>query len=299
MHWIDIVVIAFLGIFALIGLWKGFFNGLFSLCSIFVSFLIAMNTANWFANLIRKLVDIDGWFDHFLSDTCNVGDSMVIFGASYPREKVAAFLTVLISGIIIFILLRCIIALLKKMFENITKNSATIGLLNRIFGAVLGVAKSGVLVVLVLGICSIITSLGIPKLSDGISSTLESTKFTNFVYGYVDKFVDGKMDGKSFNEIIDGVFNEDDANKQDDATSIEVIYASGKDYYEFVVGEEVDYSKIYISYKAGNESSSELYNPAKSSFSPAIDTSTASTNKTSTITMFGKTTTFKYIVVEA
>ena len=121
MHWIDIVLIAIVALTAIIGFWKGFFDGIISICSIFVSLIIAVSTANWFAGVIRSIVDIDGWLNILLRDTFGVGDSLVIFGASYPREKLAAFLTVVFAGIVMFILVRCVVALLKNMFKAMTE----------------------------------------------------------------------------------------------------------------------------------------------------------------------------------
>ena len=297
MHWIDIVIIAILGLFALIGFWKGFFDGILSLCSIFVSLLISIKVANPFANLIRKVVDIDGWFNTLLENQFHVGDSMVVFGNSYPREKVATFLTVLLCGILIFIFIRCLIALLKNLFKSITSKSLTLSGINRLLGLLLGAIKGGVLVVLVLSVCSIITSLGVPGLSTVISNNLDNTKVGKFAFTYVDKFIDQKITGKSFEEIIEGLFDEEVAKEQDANTTLEVVYETGKTAYEFEVGETIDYSKIVVIYKTGNNTETQLVPITISNFSTPIDTSKSVTNVKTTISAYGKTVEFVYSVI--
>ena len=295
MHWIDIAVIAIVSIFAIVGLFKGFFDGILSICSIFVSFLIALKTAPWFAGIIRNLVDIDSWFDTFLAETVKMGDSLVVFGASYPREKIATFLTVLLAGILMFIFIRCIIRLLANLFKSITDKSSTLSGINRLLGLVLGALKGGILVVVVLSVCSIITSLQLPGISNSIATTRSETKVTAFAYEYVDKVVDERMDGKSFDEIIHGLFDEETANKQDANTILEVVYEEGKSAYTFVVGETVDYSKIIVVYIAG-ENDSQIVPLTQSNFSQEIDTSAVKTNATVTISAYGKSVEFKYNV---
>lgn len=296
MHWIDITVIAIVSLFAIIGLFKGFFDGILSVCSIFVSFLISVKVAPWFANLIRKVVDIDGWFDTFLSETVKVGDSLVIFGASYPREKIATFLTVLLAGIIMFIFIRCLIRLLANLFKSVTQKSATISGINRFLGLILGALKGGLLVVVALVICSIITSLQLPGISDNIASAIGDTKVTAFAYEYVDKAVDQRMDGKSFDEIIHGLFDEEKANEQDENTVLEVVYEEGKSAYTFTVGEDVDYSSILVVYISGGNNS-QVVPLSRSNFSEDIDTSAVRSNASVTISAYGKTVTLKYNVV--
>lgn len=300
MNWIDIVVLALIVIFAIVGLCKGFLSSILSLCSIFVSLLIAIATSNWFAGLIRRIVDIDGWFDHILADRFNVGESMVVFGTSYPREKIAAFLTVVACTIVMFIFIRCLIALIKKLFESLTEKSKTLGFVNRLFGLIFGAIKGGVVVIVVLILCSVITSLNIPGVSSAINNTINDTKVTSWVYGYVDKAVDDKLSGKSFEEIIKGLFDEDKAKDQENATTISVIYPEGTDYYTFTLNEKVDYSKIIVMYNNGETLTQVEITTSNFTDAKAIDTSTAvATPIETTITVYGKTTTFRYIVVNA
>lgn len=296
MNWLDIVVLALIAIFAIIGLCKGFFDGIISICSIFVSLLISVKTANWFAGLIRSIVDIDGWFDNILQNTLGVGDSLIIFGASYPREKLAAFLTVLLSGIIMFIFIRCLVRLLSNLFKSLTSKSKALGGLNRFFGFLLGAVKGSLLVAVALSICSILVTLGIPGISDSITSTINNTKVTSFAYGYVDKFIEGKMNGKTFEEIINGVYDKDKAEEQDNNTILEVVYEDGKTCLEYSIGEVVDYSKITFIYKPGADAKTQVIHLNESNFSEPISTSSAVTNKSIYVTAYGKTAVVVYSV---
>ena len=161
----------------------------------------------------------------------------------------------------------------------------------------LGAVKGGLLVVIALGICSIITSLSLPGISSNITNSINNTKATKFVYTYVDKFIDAKLDGESFNEIIAGLFDKEVAEKQEANSSLTLLKRNGKDVYEFAIGEEVDYSEILVVYNNGKET--EYISLHETNFSPKIDTSKPITNATSTITIYGKTIEFKYTVVAA
>ena len=285
MHWIDIVLIAILGISAIIGLFKGFFDGIISVCSVFVSFIIAMVSANWFAGIIRSIVDIDGWLNVLLRDTFGVADSLVVFGTSYPREKVAAFLTVLFSGIVIFILIRCIVALLKNLFKSLTAGSKTIGGINRILGLLLGAIKGALVAGIALVVCSIITSLGIPGLTDTIKTNLDDTTITKYAYEFVDDIVDARFSGKSFEEIIDGIFDKETATEQEKNTDIIIVYHDDKQFYEFVVGYEVGPKDIKVMYKTGDVTTLVPYEDI--TFVEHIDTSTTKGLTTVTIIVYG------------
>ncbi len=297
MNWLDIVVIAIIAIFAIVGLFRGFFNGIISLCSIFISLLISIKAANWFAGLIRSLVDIDGWFDTLLSGTFGVEESMVIFGTSYPREKIAAFLTVVLSALILFIFIRCIIRLLKNLFTSLTDKSKTLSGLNKILGLVLGALKGGVLVVVALAVCSIITSLGIPGITDTINNAIAETKVTSFAYEIVDDFVEGKINDKSFDEIIKGIFDEDKAEEQDNNTYIYVSYPNNAEYWTYHVDDDIDYSAIKVIYIAGEGATPRIESVTASNFSSPITTNEAKDLTSVTLTLYGKTVEFKYIVV--
>jgi len=296
MNWLDIVVIGIIAIFAIVGLFKGFFNGILSLCSIFISLLISVKFSNWFAGLIRSIVDIDGWFDSILSGTLGVEDSMIVFGIAYPREKIAAFLTVLLSGIILFIFIRSIIGLLKKLFTSLTEKSKALGGINKILGFVLGAVKGGALVLLTLAVCSIITSLGIPGITDTINSAIAETKVTSFAYGIVDEFIEGKVNDKTFDEIVNGIFDENKAEEQENNTTLTIAYPDGAEFWTFAVGEEIDYSKINIIYQAGKDAKPTIVSVAASNFSTPISTTEAKSLTSVTVTVFGIMTEFKYVV---
>ena len=297
MNWLDIVVIALIALFAIIGLFKGFFDGLISICTIFVSLIISITLANPFANLIRSIVDIDGWWD-FILQKLGVGDSMVIFGALYAREKLAAFLTVLVSTIILFIFIRCLVRLLKKLFQSISKKSKIINNLNKFFGFVLGAMKGSIIIILILAVCSIITSLGVPGLSDTITTTIDGTTVTSFAYEKVDSIIDQKFTGKTFEEIIKGLFDEQVAQEQEENSTLYVAYPDNKDYYEFNLNEEIDYSKIIVMYKTGSNTTNIVDNLGPSNFSQPIDTSQITLQvKTTNINAYGKTVEFRYVVI--
>jgi len=297
MPWIDIVIVVIILFAALKGLAKGFFDSILALCSVFVSLFIAVKAANWFAGILRSIVDIDGWFNSLLVNQLGVGDSLVFLGKSYPREKVAAFLTVLLAGILLFIFIRIIIRLLKNMFTAATENSKTLGGLNKLLGLVFGALKGSIVVVLALSVCSIIISLGLPGVSTKLQAEIDKNKATSFVYGYVDQFVDDRIAGKDINDIIHGLFDKDKANQQEENTKLQVIYhKDSPNCWIFTKGETVDYSDITIMYIAGKDVAPQLTEISESNFSEPINTSEVVTNKKVTITAHGLTVDFYYSV---
>ena len=299
MSWIDIVVIGLILLLAIIGLAKGFFDGIISICSIFVSLLISVKASNWFAGVIRSIVDIDGWFDNLLVNQLGVGDSIIFLGVSYAREKVAAFLTVLLAGILLFIFIRMIIRLLKNLFTAATESSKALSGINKILGLALGVLKGGIIVSLALAVCSIVISLNLPGISETLNQNIQNTKVTSFIYKYVDEFVDQRIDGKSFEEIIEGLFDEEKAQQQENETELIVVYKDNSNIYKFTVGETVNYSDITVIYKPGANANTTTVEINASNFSEPINTDSEIAEKIISLTAFGKTVDFKYCVLPA
>ncbi len=201
MSWIDIVFIAIIAIFAVIGLAKGFFDSILGLITSVGALFIAIWAAKPTASFIRKIANIDKWFDSFLEKTAGVGESTTFFGHEFARGEVASFLTVVAAVIIVFFLIKASVWLLAKLFESATLSSSALSGMNRLFGLAFGAAKGFFIICVVLAAVSILS--WIQPLGESINNHLNNTSITKFVYGKVDEFVEGKLSNDTLKEIID------------------------------------------------------------------------------------------------
>ena len=80
MNWIDIVFIAILAVFAIIGLWRGLFDSLLALISSGVALTIAIFTAKPVAKFLNNLLKINKWFSDILTKTVGKDGTITLFG---------------------------------------------------------------------------------------------------------------------------------------------------------------------------------------------------------------------------
>ena len=200
MTWIDIIFIALIIIFAIIGLWKGLLDSILGLITSFASVFIAIWLAKPVAKFIRKIVDVDSLFYKMLGGFYKDSETKSIFGVALTREKLSAFLTVVASAVLVFILLRLTVWLISKLFDSATASSSTLSGLNRLFGLCFGVVKGLLINFLILGGISILANTGI---APNLKTTINNSKITNFFYKYTSNFVQEKLSGGKLESIID------------------------------------------------------------------------------------------------
>lgn len=220
---LDIIVIAVLGVFAIIGLIKGFLNTLLSLfgnlASLAVAIVIAKPCAqffnrlfglvNWLGGLIIKAISgilpttletgtmtpaevithlkSQGIIGNLTSLFVNQDVELYGAGATSLTDTLTAtmggFATTVFTAIIMFILIRIAVVLLSKLFNAITSKKA-IGWIDRLLGTILGLLKGGLVIT---GVLSIIYALSplIPVFDEWITAS----SFTNWIYGYVNQLI--------------------------------------------------------------------------------------------------------------
>lgn len=227
---IDIVIIAILIIFSIIGLKKGFFKTVLSVFSWSVCLFIAIFTAKYVAGWINGLYNFSNLIgngisksliksNEFFAQSINVyqagGKDALI--AAIPGDvnalvkqliKVAFSNTnvdmtssdsigsvvglglgqismIVISGILVFIVLKIAIALLSKLFDHMSKTKI-IGGLNRFLGMVLGLLR-GALIIIVINLTLVGLSLvpTVNKLTTPIIQ--ENTYVEKYIYKATDK----------------------------------------------------------------------------------------------------------------
>jgi len=236
---IDIIIIAVLVIFAIIGLKKGFLHSIISLFSwafcLLIAFLTAKYVAGWinsiydFASLIGDKISsslIEG--NNFFAQAINTFTNKEEIIAAIPGEtnglvkqiikvvftnssvdmtstetvgsvvgySIGQVTTIVIAGILIFIVLKIAVALLTKLFNKIAQTKV-LGAVNKVLGAILGVLKAGFIV---LGLNLVLVGLSmVPFVNKTITPIVqENTYVEKFIYNTTDKLfesyvIDGKL----------------------------------------------------------------------------------------------------------
>lgn len=111
-----------------------------------------------------------------------------------------------ISAILLFIIIKIVLAILGKLFDNIARTKI-LGSLNRVLGFVFGLVK-GACIVIVINFVLVALSL-VPAINNTIIQPViaENTKIEKFVYEKTDELV-GKyvIDGQLIQNWIDGLW---------------------------------------------------------------------------------------------
>ena len=209
----DIVVVVFLLIFAVIGFAKGFFRGLVDLGGVILAFVIAINLGSLLANGLQSffglrdtigaalenwLLSIEG-FDTVLTEE-GISAALEKIGipsficapiaesaAALVQEQAgltiaqalstifASYLLSFLCGILVFILCRLFLKLLAKLLTKIVDKIPFVGLLNRILGFVLGLLIGIIYLYIVLSVLSVVPS-------EPLQQTLQNTVIIQFLY---------------------------------------------------------------------------------------------------------------------
>lgn len=134
MHWIDIAILAVLGLTLLFGLWRGLINELFSIASWFAAFLIARIFSS----------DVGSWLS-----------------GSIESEPMLLLLSWLIPFLVTFIFMNLIRMVVKSMVDMVGLKPV-----DRLFGGVFGLVKGGLIITATV----LITQLAMNKPSSAFQS---------------------------------------------------------------------------------------------------------------------------------
>ena len=220
MHWIDIVLIAVLAVFALIGLKRGLINAVLSLFGTALSGFIAWWLAKPFAGFVEQIFHVTQHLSNLVSNMLSgwgnlgtavteattgtaaieasglstwqqiilkvtVGNNCVIQAGETPAgvfaNIVAPIVLIILAGIVAFLLIKLAVFLLSKLFDALKKNHA-FGGLDKILGFVFGLAKGALLVCIAMGI-----TIFIPN--EKILAEIDKTTVTKIAYTPVTNFI--------------------------------------------------------------------------------------------------------------
>ncbi len=198
---IDGILIAIIVIFALIGVAKGFFDGLLGLLGTGISLIGSVFLAKYVANFFNKIFNFEGSLLAEINKAKPEGSVSFFGGAfSFSNEKVAKFAVWLITVIILFLVFKLAIFILAKIFENVTKSSPTISGMNRLFGMVFGILQGGAVVVVLLALTCLASQ--IPVIGTTITDKIGETTITKWSYNYVEDFCEKNLTQEKVNDIV-------------------------------------------------------------------------------------------------
>ena len=239
---IDILIVAVVVIFGIIGFNKGFLKSFLSLFSWLVCILIAIFTAKYVAGWINGIYDLSGLIggkiESALAQSISSFESTEEIIANLPSDingllaqlirvvfsntsvdmtsdatianvvgnSLGHVCMLIIAGILVFIVLRIVLALLTKLFDNIAKTKI-LGGLNKILGLLLGMVKAACIVIILNGIL-VALSL-IPAVNNTITPLIQdNTHIERFIYNKTDEFVgDYIIEGGALQDWITDLWN--------------------------------------------------------------------------------------------
>lgn len=208
--WVDIVMFAILAIFLVIGLWKGLFDSLLSLISTGVALTISILVAKPATSFIAKIVNIPAWFESLLGKAMGDGTTIELFGIKsleFTKSELANFLSVVFSVVVVFILIKLAVWLLAKLFDSVVENSGIGSGLNRVLGGLFGLVKGGIIVLVILAFCSILS--GTQLFGDKINATINKSTCTNYVYKYVSEFTEKTLEKADIKDFVSDLVRAD------------------------------------------------------------------------------------------
>lgn len=186
MGWVDIVFIALLVIFAIIGLAKGLFESILGIFSSVLSVAVAILVSKPVTSLINKVVDTNKFFSELLVKWGWIGEEgATIFGKTYTVTQIGNACTTIVSIVAVWLLIKVAIWLLARLFDSATTSSSALSGLNRVLGLVFGAAKGFIIACIGLGLAAILNICGV----SGVGTLMEANTMSNFVYKYVNEWV--------------------------------------------------------------------------------------------------------------
>lgn len=188
MEWIDIVFIAVILVFAVIGLWKGLFDSILSLCASVASIFLAFWASKPVAEFLNRTAGTNNFFKDLLTKW-NVPTN-----GTFSLEELASVCSLVLSVIIVFVLIKAAVWLLAKLFDSVTANSTPLSGMNRLLGLVFGAVQGFAVVLILLGLTSIASTVSV--IDTKVNNFLENSSITRHTYVYVDEWVDKELQDK-------------------------------------------------------------------------------------------------------
>lgn len=236
MNILDIVVICIVVLVALIGFSKGFMSSLLSfignLGTLIASFYLAKPVTS-FLNSIFGISSAIGnalntQITNYFTDFANLSGSEIMANhcsasgilktafslfikpeTMYESDEIlvsslsnfaGGVITMAISMILCFIIIRLAIFFLAKIFDSIKKKSVAINGLDRVLGLILGAAKGLIFIAIVCIIASLLQS--VPAVANALDSVFTGSNVAKPLYDFITSFVNEHISQIDFNTLL-------------------------------------------------------------------------------------------------
>ena len=200
MGWIDIVFIALIVVFAIVGLARGLFESILSIFSTALSIIVAILASKYVAAFLNNITNCNVFFaEKMVAWGWVPAEGATLFGKVFTPNQLANTCTIILAVVCVWLLIKLAIWLLSKLFDNVTASSSAVSGLNRVLGMIFGAAKGFLIGCVALGLVTVI-SVFVPNNSI-VKEIQDKNQVTNFVYKYVSTWVGDNLE-KRIEDIL-------------------------------------------------------------------------------------------------
>lgn len=236
MNILDIVLVCFIVLMAIIGFSKGFINTLLSLVGNIASLVAAFYLSKPLASLLNSWFGLSGaisgrltsQISTFFTDFTNVSGSLVIENhcsatgilksalsyfikpetiyesnsalSSNLGNLAGNFVTMAICMILAFVLIKLAIYFLAKLFDSLKNKSLAFSGLDRLLGLVIGVLKGLVFIALIFVVAGMLQT--IPTVANVLDTVFEGSNVGKPLYDFITTNVNGYLSTIDFNTLL-------------------------------------------------------------------------------------------------
>lgn len=220
--WIDVVFWILIALFAIIGLSQGLFDSILSLLGTGLAVVAGVFLAKPAAGFLNKIINIPAFFEKLLNKAFENTENIEIWENVFSKKDMAAFLSLVFAGFVVFVLIKLAIWLLAKLFESVSSKSTIASGLNKLFGLIFGLVKGGFIVCVLLAVCSILT--GTQIFGNTIDNAIDNSTTTKWVYNYIDKFTEDSLKKVDIKEFLQDLITQDNDDNSEDTSQVQSEY---------------------------------------------------------------------------
>ena len=191
----DIVVLLYLLIMAIFSAKKGFVGCIFGLVGSIAALAVAFLCADTVATATGNLFGLQEVIVEAISPTIqgatvqealanmNVPEFLIGIIADGQADVATAivelshFLVLVLTGVILYILCKIVLKILEKIFRTLIEHISFINAIDKMLGALIGLAQGALTVLLILAVITLI-----PEAATAVGGLLEETLFLGQIY---------------------------------------------------------------------------------------------------------------------
>lgn len=191
----DIVVVLYLLIMAVVNAKKGFVGCVFGLVGSIVALAVAFLCAEMVVEATDNLFGLQALIENAIMPNVqgatvqealanmNIPEFLIGIIAEGQTDVVAGiqelshFLTLVVAGVVLFILCKIVLKILEKIFRSLIEHISFINAIDKLLGAVIGLAQGALTVLLILAAITMI-----PEAATSVGGLLDQTLFLGVLY---------------------------------------------------------------------------------------------------------------------